>query len=238
VSLEVLDSMSLLALQGPKSAAVLQTVLPHNVDLRKMRFMSSIMTTIGGVDGCSITRCGYTGEDGFEISVPDSNAEQIAKKLIESPAVKLAGLAVRDSLRLEAGLCLYGHDCDETTTPVEAGLGWTIGKRRRQNGGFLGAEVILKQLETGVSKKRVGFVVVGAPAREGAQIYTPDGCKVGYITSGTFSPSLSKPIAMGYVDTIASKVGTMLQVDVRSKLRDAEVVKMPFVPSAYYRTPV
>jgi aminomethyltransferase len=188
-------------------------------------------------------RCGYTGEDGFEIAMPAEHAVSIASRLLQDPAVRPAGLGARDSLRLEAGLCLYGHDLDETTTPVEAGLGWTIGPpngRRRLHGGFLGAEAVLTAdgKFQKVARKRVGITGMKAPAREHAEIYDAAGSTlIGAVTSGTFSPCLKKPIAMGYVGTDHSKTGTDVQVKIRNKMHPAVVSKMPFVESRYYRVP-
>eukprot|EP01067_Filipodium_phascolosomae_P004975 Filipodium_phascolosomae@DN2968_c0_g1_i1.p1 len=238
VSLEVLDR-SLLALQGPEAMAVLQKLLPKEVNLNTMPFMTAEDVSLGGVAGCWITRCGYTGEDGFEISVPRERSVEVADLLVgDESIVKPTGLGARDSLRLEAGLCLYGHDLEEHITPVEAALVWTIGKRRREEGGFLGAEVILGQMKDGVSKKRVGFVAASPPApREEAKVYNKGGEVVGVVTSGTFSPSLQKPLGMAYVNTAEAKVGTKLEIEVRSKRVDIELVKMPFVPAHYYRVP-
>jgi aminomethyltransferase len=188
-------------------------------------------------------RCGYTGEDGFELSMPADQAVTIADLLLQNKLVQPAGLGARDSLRLEAGLCLYGHDLDETTNPIEGGLGWTLGppkSRRRIHGGFLGAPHILtpegKFRE--VTRKRVGIAGMKAPAREHAEIYDATGnTLIGTVTSGTFSPCLKKPIAMGYVATAYTKVGTPLLLKIRGKLQPAEVTKLPFVESRYYRVP-
>lgn len=184
--------------------------------------------------------CGYTGEDGFELSIPTEKAVEIAVKLLDNPIVNPAGLGARDSLRLEAGLCLYGHDIDKTINPVEASLAWTIAPRRRTEGGFLGAENILApegKLQK-ASKKRVGITGMKAPAREGTIIYDGEGFKeVGHVTSGTFSPTLKKPIAMGYVTAEHAKAGTPLQLKIRDKLQPAVVTKMPFIEPKYYRVP-
>lgn len=244
VSMEYLeDSMQLLAIQGPGAADAVLKLLPTGFDLTKMAFMTGVECTLDGIDGCRITRCGYTGEDGFEIAMPSENAESIASKLIEDPNVNPTGLGARDSLRLEAGLCLYGHDLNETINPVEATLAWTMGGpkgRRRKEGGFLGAEHILKpdgKLQK-VSKKRVGIMGMKSPAREGAEIYDAAGeNKIGDVTSGTFSPCLKKPIAMGYVETPLSKKGTEISLRIRGKMQKAKVVGMPFVESRYYRVP-
>lgn len=244
VTMEYLeDSMQLLAIQGPGAAEAVKQLLPSGFDLAKMAFMTGVETTLDGIDGCRITRCGYTGEDGFEIAMPADNAESIASKLLSDPAVNATGLGARDSLRLEAGLCLYGHDLNETINPVEATLAWTMGGpkgRRRKEGGFLGAEHILKpdgKLQK-VTKKRVGIMGMKAPAREGAEIYDATGeNKIGDVTSGTFSPCLKAPIAMGYVETPLAKAGTEISLKIRGKMQKAAITKMPFVESRYYRVP-
>ncbi|RWW79542.1 hypothetical protein BHE74_00012178 [Ensete ventricosum] len=179
----------------------------------------------------------YTGEDGFEISVPSEHALDLAKAILEKSEgkVRLTGLGARDSLRLEAGLCLYGNDMDQHTTPVEAGLTWAIGKRRRAEGGFLGAEVILKQLEEGPPIRRVGFFSTGPPPRSHNEIFTSSGEKIGEVTSGGFSPCLKKNIAMGYVKSGLHKPGTEVKIVIRGKSNDGVVTKMPFVPTKYYK---
>jgi len=231
------DTRSLLALQGPKAAEVLSMYLPPSFQLSKLEFMTTVDTKVNGIE-CWVSRCGYTGEDGFEISVASKNAESLMTTLLKSNAVHPAGLGVRDSLRLEAGLCLYGHDLSEDISPVEAGLTWLIGKRRRENGGFLGYDTIRKQLRDGVSRKRVGFMVEkGAPAREGAEVKTLSGETVGTVTSGTFSPSLKKPVAMGYISSSHSESGTPVHLVVRGRPSEGSVVKMPFVPTRYYKLP-
>ncbi|KFO75976.1 hypothetical protein N303_15587, partial [Cuculus canorus] len=231
IHLEVLDN-ALLALQGPSTAQVLQAGLSD--DLAKLSFMNSITTTVFGVPGCRVTRCGYTGEDGVEISVPAGRAVELAKQLLDIPEVWPAGLAARDSLRLEAGLCLYGNDIDETTTPVEAGLLWTLGKRRRVAMDFPGATIIMAQVKEKPKRKRVGLTSVGPPIRPHTAILGPEGTPVGTVTSGCPSPSLGKNIAMGYVETAHSRAGTTLAVEVRKKQHPALVTKMPFVPTQYY----
>lgn len=237
------DTMQLLAIQGPGAAAAVAKLLPSDFDLINMPFMTGCDTPLGGIEGCRITRCGYTGEDGFEIAMPEQHAVSIAAKLLEDPTVNPTGLGARDSLRLEAGLCLYGNDLDETTTPVEGNLTWTMGgkgSRRRTEQGFLGAEHILtpdgKLKKT--TRKRVGISGMKAPAREHAEIYDESGeTKIGEVTSGTFSPCLKKPIAMGYVETSYHSAGTPVQVKIRNKMQSAEVTKMPFVGTRYYRVP-
>mmetsp|Transcript_26991 Transcript_26991/g.56522 ORF Transcript_26991/g.56522 Transcript_26991/m.56522 type:complete len:425 (-) Transcript_26991:125-1399(-) len=244
VAMEYLeDDFQLLALQGPGAAAAVAKLLPSSVDLVKMPFMTGHDTTLDGVEGCRITRCGYTGEDGFEIAMPAAHAVSIASKLLEDPTVNPTGLGARDSLRLEAGLCLYGNDLNEEITPTQGTLGWTMGppgSRRRVEGGFLGADKILtpEGKFQKVDKKRVGIMGMKAPAREHAEIYSADGTElIGEVTSGTFSPCLKAPIAMGYVTTPNAKAETPVQVKIRNKMQAAKITKMPFVPSRYYRVP-
>ena len=245
VTMEYLeDTMQLLAIQGPGAVDAVAKLLPATVDLTTMAFMTGFETTLDGVNGCRITRCGYTGEDGFELAMPADSAVSIASKLLSDPSVNPTGLGARDSLRLEAGLCLYGHDLDETINPVQATLGWTMGgpksRRRLEGGGFLGSEHILKpdgKFEK-VKNKRVGIKGMKAPAREHTEIYDSTGeNQIGHVTSGTFSPCLKAPIAMGYVDTASSKVGTEVMLKIRGKMQKAEITKMPFVESRYYRVP-
>ncbi|KAK1638231.1 glycine cleavage system T protein [Colletotrichum phormii] len=258
---EVLEGYGLVALQGPQSAEILQEVLDpaDGLDLSTLYFGNTGFARLRYQDGpggqwkstpekAMISRGGYTGEDGFEISFQSTNGEAgpIAETLLQVAGperLQLAGLGPRDSLRLEAGMCLYGHDIDDSTTPVEGSLSWIIPKERRTKGGFHGAEVINKQLVpkskggAGIERRRVGFVVSGAPAREGAEIFTKDGEKVGVITSGSPSPTLGKNIAMGYVKEGLHKSGTELDVVVRGKKRGAVVSKMPLVPSKYFKGP-
>lgn len=237
VALEVVRDHELLALQGPRAMEVMGTLLDDSVDLVSMPFMTGRTVTLMGVL-CHLTRCGYTGEDGFEISVPEENAVELWDALTAHEAVKPAGLGARDSLRLEAGLCLYGNDIDETTTPVEAALSWTIAKRRREEGGFLGAERILGQLRDGAPIRRMAFLMPkGAPARGGEPLLNAEGETVGRVTSGGFSPSLGVAIGMGYADKPFNKSGTELKVPVRSKVNSVQVKKMPLVPSNYYIVP-
>ncbi|XP_033615380.1 aminomethyltransferase, mitochondrial isoform X4 [Fukomys damarensis] len=231
VSLEVVDN-ALLALQGPTAAQVLQAGVAE--DLRKLPFMTSAVMEVFGVSGCRVTRCGYTGEDGVEISVPVAGAVHVAMALMQNPEVKLAGLAARDSLRLEAGLCLYGNDIDEHTTPVEGSLSWTLGKRRRVTMDFPGATVIVPQLKGKVERKRVGLICEGAPMRAHSPILCTEGTVIGTVTSGCPSPCLKKNVAMGYVPYKYSWPGTQLLVEVRRKQQMAIVSKMPFVPTNYY----
>ncbi|XP_023218969.1 aminomethyltransferase, mitochondrial-like [Centruroides sculpturatus] len=231
--LQVLKDQALLAVQGPGMQKILQPFVDKN--LAKLFFMRSTLASISGESNCRITRCGYTGEDGVEISLLAKTAERIIKELLASKDdVKLAGLGARDTLRLEAGLCLYGSDIDETTTPVEAGLTWTIGKRRRKTADFPGAKIILDQLVKKPLRRRVGLVSTGPPARAGTPIVDSLGEEIGRVTSGCPSPSLKKNVAMGYVPTGNSAGGSKVSFRIRNKLVEAEVVKMPFVPTNYY----
>ncbi|KMT09774.1 hypothetical protein BVRB_6g127540 [Beta vulgaris subsp. vulgaris] len=234
VSWHIHDERSLLALQGPLAAPVLQQMTKY--DLSKFYFGEFCMTDISGVP-CYLTRTGYTGEDGFEISIPNENTLDIAKQILEKSEgkVRLTGLGARDSLRLEAGLCLYGNDLEQHITPIEAGLTWAVGKRRRAEGGFLGAEAILKQIADGPSRRRVGFISSGPPARGHSEIQNEKGENIGEITSGGFSPCLKKNIAMGYVKSGNHKAGTNVNIVVRGKPYGGVVTKMPFVPTKYYK---
>ncbi|KAF9483028.1 glycine cleavage system T protein [Pholiota conissans] len=229
---EVLENWGLLALQGPDAAAYLQGLT--SFDLKQLTFGTSAFVPIEGFN-LHVARGGYTGEDGFEISIPPSQTVEVAELLSKSP-VQLIGLGARDSLRLEAGMCLYGNDLDETTTPVEAGLSWVIGKNRRENGGFIGAETVLRQLKEGPSRRRVGLIVEGAPARQGAKIFSPSGKEeLGIVTSGIPSPTLGKNIAMGYIKSGWHKKGTEVEVEVRKQLRKAVLTPMPFTKPNYWR---
>lgn len=230
-NLEFLEA-GLMALQGTSATRVLQEGVSD--DLHKLPFMWSAVMTVFGIQGCRVTRCGYTGEDGFEISVPIQHTVELAEALLKNSEVKLAGLGARDSLRLEAGLCLYGNDIDETTTPVEASLLWTIGKRRRAAADFPGAAIVLRQIKEKTKRKRVGLMSSGPPVRQHTPILNLDGKVIGEVTSGCPSPCLKQNIAMGYVDTEYGKLGTPIKVEVRKKIVDAVVTKMPFVPTKYY----
>jgi len=233
-SLMRLDNRALLAIQGPEAAEVMAG---HEPVLAEMGFMECARLRLFGVD-CLVSRSGYTGEDGYEISVPGEDAERIWNTLLEDARVKPIGLGARDSLRLEAGLPLYGHDVDETTSPVEAGLTFALNKSRKERADFPGAERIMRELADGPSRVRVGLIVKeGAPAREGAEIADAEGNVVGRVTSGGPSPSLGKNIAMGYAPPALSALGTELKVIVRGKAAAAEVVAMPFVAQRYYRKP-
>jgi aminomethyltransferase len=228
------DDSALIALQGPAAAKVLARLAPGSA-IETAPFMSARAARIAGVDTFA-SRSGYTGEDGFEISLPAEAAEYLARRLLAEPGVAPIGLGARDSLRLEAGLCLYGHELDETTDPIEAGLAWSIQKRRRVEGGFPGAERIRAALAHGPKRKRVGMRPDGrAPARDGAPIETPDGAAIGVVTSGGFGPSVNAPIAMGYVATAAAEIGTALNLVVRGRPLPARVVALPFHPHAYFR---
>ncbi|XP_065407557.1 aminomethyltransferase, mitochondrial isoform X3 [Chrysemys picta bellii] len=217
---------------GPSAVQVLQTGVSDN--LAKLPFMSSAVMGVFGVPGCRVTRCGYTGEDGVEISVPMGRTVELVELLLRDPQVQLAGLAARDSLRLEAGLCLYGNDIDEMTTPVEAALVWTLGKRRRLAMDFPGAPVIVPQIKGKVKRKRVGLISTGPPIRPHMPILSPEGRPIGEVTSGCPSPCLKKNVAMGYVEGEQSRVGTVVAVEVRKKSCPALVTRMPFVPTRYH----
>ncbi|KAL5114692.1 Aminomethyltransferase, mitochondrial [Pleosporales sp. CAS-2024a] len=244
---EILDGQGLVALQGPKSAEILSRILDDKSKghLTSLYFGQCVFAFIKGTDvEVLVSRAGYTGEDGFEISIPSAATEAVTQFMLDSAKEELrfAGLGARDTLRLEAGMCLYGHDLDDTTTPVEGALSWIIGKDRRSNGGFHGDSVILQQLKKkseggGVSRRRIGLIVEGSPAREGAEIVNEAGEKIGNITSGCPSPTLKKNIAMGYIKDGMHKAGTEVDVVVRGKKRKAVVTKMPFVPSKYHKQP-
>ncbi|HET6518610.1 MAG TPA: glycine cleavage system aminomethyltransferase GcvT, partial [Geminicoccaceae bacterium] len=231
-AVEELADRALIALQGPAAETVLARFAPAAEDLP---FMGTAGMEVTGIP-CRVSRSGYTGEDGFEISVAAADAVTLARRLLDEPEVAPAGLGARDSLRLEAGLCLYGHDIDATTTPVEAGLTWTIAKRRRDEGGFPGAEVIRRQLADGPPRKLVGLRPEGrAPAREHSEIRSRDGDRIGGVTSGGFGPTAGGPIAMGYVEAAHAAPGTPVQLVVRGKAHPAVVVELPFVPHRYKR---
>jgi aminomethyltransferase len=231
-----LPDRALLALQGPKAVAALARLAP---DVAALTFMTGRTVTLSGIE-CFVTRSGYTGEDGVEISVPAQDADRLARALLALPDVKPAGLGARDTLRLEAGLCLYGHDIDDTTTPVEAALTWAIQKVRRPGGaragGYPGAAVIEGQIATGPAIRRVGLVgLERMPVREGAKIVDPDGRGLGHVTSGTLAPSVDKPIAMAYVAANHALPGHELHAEVRGKRVPMRVSPMPFTPHRYFR---
>ncbi|RKQ68301.1 glycine cleavage system aminomethyltransferase GcvT [Oceanibaculum indicum] len=232
VTLEVMFERALMALQGPAAKAVMARLGPAACELT---FMGGARVEIGGI-WCTVTRSGYTGEDGFEISVDEDKADKLARLLLDQPEVMPIGLGARDSLRLEAGLCLYGHDIDTGTTPIEADLNWAIGKRRREEGGFPGADIILDQLKNGTARKRVGIRPEGrAPAREHTELTDAEGRRIGEITSGGFGPSVGGPVAMGYVETAFASEGTDINAMVRGKALPAKVASMPFTPHRYHR---
>ena len=234
VRLTPLDDAALLALQGPLAAAVLMRFAAGE-GLDRMAFMDARPARIAGVV-TFVSRSGYTGEDGFEISLPASEADRLARLLLSEPEVAPIGLGARDSLRLEAGLCLYGHELDETVDPVEAGLSWSIGKRRRAEGGFPGAGRIQLALARGPERRRVGIRPDGrGPAREGAEVVTAAGAPIGIVTSGGFGPSVGGPIAMGFVARSHAEVGEPVGLVVRGKTLSARVVPLPFHPHAYHR---
>lgn len=225
------DDRILFALQGPKAVNVMQGIFPGCEDLT---FMRSRKMSYQGQD-CMVSRCGYTGEDGFEVLVPADTGAALVSKLLEDERVKPIGLGARDSLRLEAGLCLYGHDMDATRTPVEADLQWVIQKSRRTRADFPGAAKILGQLENGAEEKRVGIQPLGrAPAREGTEIHL-NGARIGVVTSGGFGPSVERPVAMGYVGSGYVEPGTKVDLMIRGKAHPAEVAALPFVQANYKR---
>ncbi len=230
------EERALLALQGPAAVTVLARLAPQ---VAQMTFMQFTRVTLLGIE-CFVSRSGYTGEDGFEISVPAANAEALARALLAEPEVAAIGLGARDSLRLEAGLCLYGHDMNSDTTPIEASLLWAISKPRRADGvragGFPGAEAIFAQQQNGVSRKRVGLLPQErTPVRDGAEIVNAAGEIIGSVCSGGFGPSLGGPLAMGYLDSAYVALDTQVWAIVRGKQVPLLVSKMPFVPQRYYR---
>jgi aminomethyltransferase len=236
--IEPLPDRALVALQGPKAVTVLAK---HAPDLAAMRFMDAGPRTILDT-ACFVSRSGYTGEDGFEISIPADAAERVVTTLLSDPDVLPIGLGARDSLRLEAGLCLYGHDIDTTTTPVEGALEWSVQKSRRSGGaragGFPGADVILKQFDGGAARRRVGLKAEGrAPVREGAALFADDTSSdaIGKVTSGGFGPSVNAPVAMGYLPASLSAIDTVVFAEVRGQRLPLRVSKLPFVAPTYQR---
>jgi len=236
--IEPLPDRALIALQGPKAESVLAN---FSDGIASMRFMDAGPRRVHGID-CFVSRSGYTGEDGFEISVPADAAENLAKAMLADKAVLPIGLGARNSLRLEAGLCLYGHDIDTSTTPVEAALQWSIQRSRRKGGvrasGFPGAQVILPELEHGAARRRVGLKAEGrAPVREGASLFADAASSesIGTVTSGGFGPSLNAPVAMGYLPSRISAPGGLVFAEVRGQRLPLRVSQMPFVPNAYKR---
>ena len=232
---EMLRDHALLALQGPKAAKVLGNLHP---ECKRLLFLTAREFELDGIP-CFVNRCGYTGEDGFEISVPSKHARQLAELLLEDQAVELIGLGARDSLRLEAGLCLYGHDIDATTTPVEADLNWVIAKKYRDGTAqalFPGADKISRQLQTGTRLIRRGFQAQGKiPVRKGTIILNNEKRGIGRITSGGFGPSVDHPIAMGYIEKAYAEAGAELQVEIRHRFHTIRVVELPFVKHRYYQ---
>ncbi|MCL4767952.1 MAG: glycine cleavage system aminomethyltransferase GcvT [Hyphomicrobiaceae bacterium] len=232
VRLHPIRDRALLALQGPEAAAALARQSPQAPTLR---FMGALATAVAAFE-CHVSRSGYTGEDGFEISVAADQAIDLARLLLAEEGVQPIGLGARDSLRLEAGLSLYGHELDEMTSPVEADLSWSIPKRRREAGGFPGWDRIQRELRDGPARLRVGIKPEGrAPARDGTEVLEPSGARIGIVTSGGFGPTVNGPIAMGYVDTAYARPGTPVELMVRGKSQPARIVDLPFVPHRYLR---
>jgi len=236
VDIEKLDNRGLIALQGPKASDALQRHVAIN--LKDLKFMNTTKTNLENIGESQITRCGYTGEDGFEISIEGERAKLLMEILCENEHVKPAGLGARDTLRLEAGLCLHGHDIDDKTTPIEASLNWVVQKRRRLEGGFPGHSRIMEQLEKGTPTKRVGLIARnegGPPAREGCEVLDSEGSKLGLVTSGNYAPTLNRNIAMAYIKTehLANKEKDSSCL-VRGKKYEYQITKMPFVKTNYY----
>ena len=230
--IELIDDRALIAIQGPKSSNILKEFF-NEID--NMPFMTGDWFTYDN-EQFFVSRCGYTGEDGYEVSIKDRYAEEFISKLLKFEDVKLAGLGARNSLRMEAGLCLYGNDISTLTSPVEAGLTWSIPKERIENGGFIGHENIKKDLIDGVEKKLVGIKPLGKlPAREGTQILSKNGKIIGEITSGGYSPSLQAPIAMGYINAEILQKNCEILLNVRGNSLPAEIVSLPFVEHKYFR---
>lgn len=237
VELELLDDRALVAVQGPTAAQAISRLAP---EAGEMVFMDSRQMQIDGVD-CFVSRSGYTGEDGYEISIPSADADRLCRLFLEQPEIEGIGLGARDSLRLESGLCLYGHDLDQSTTPLEGSLIWAISKCRRADGeragGFPGADKVLDQITNkNWTRKRVGLLGEGrAPVREGTELFDADGNKIGVVTSGTYGPTIEKPVAMAYVETTFSPLDTVVFAEVRGKKLPMTVSRMPFIEQRYYR---
>lgn len=233
VKLERLDNDALLALQGPEAEDVLAKLNPK---VRDIKFMHFELLDLAGCKEVHVSRSGYTGEDGFELSLPNADVRKLWDALLADECVKPIGLGARDSLRLEAGLCLYGHDIDKTTSPNEAQLMWSVPKRRREEGGFIGETRVQHELRSGTKRLRVGIKPEGrAPAREGTAIENVAGRQIGHVTSGGFGPTVNGPVAMGYVDAEHAKEGTNVLLLVRDRALPATVVKLPFVPNRFKR---
>lgn len=232
IVLESLEDRALLALQGPAAEMVLASLAPEVAD---MSFMEATMVTLEGVV-CWVSRSGYTGEDGYEISVPADEADAFARRLLKHDDVELIGLGARDSLRLEAGLCLSGHDFDASISPVGASITFALGKKRREEGDFVGAGRIMRELNSGTETVRVGIVPDGrAPAREGTEIVDENGETIGKVTSGGFGPTYGKPVSMGFVPVVLSETGTKINLMIRGKAHPATVTATPFVQQRYKR---
>jgi len=239
-TIEILSSRALVALQGPSAKEVIEALAPAACELTFMHGCFATIDCNGTAVECYLTRSGYTGEDGFEISIPNEHADAVARLLLSFDCVEAIGLGARDSLRLEAGLCLYGHDMNTDTNPIEASLLWSITKSRRPDGakagGFFGAENVFASIEKGSDRKRVGLLIDGrAPVREGAVLVDADDNTVGIVTSGGFGPSINKPIAIGYANKTSAALGTDLFALVRGKKLPVTVSKMPFVAQRYFR---
>lgn len=236
ITLRISNQLSLLALQGPSASKIMSGFLPEAVTMPFMNSLDTLLKVNGDNLLCHISRSGYTGEDGFEISIKHDQVLKLAKALLVHDDVELIGLGARDSLRLEAGLCLYGHDIDTSTSPIEAGLVWSIRKNRRKTGGFLGAGRIQRELVEKPARCRVGIKPLArAPAREGTEVLSQSGDQIGVITSGSFGPSVGSPVAMGYVQQKFSKIGTKIDLRVRGKAMPAKIIKLPFIPNNFYR---
>ena len=232
VQLQVFEDRALVALQGPAAEPVLARL---SAGIVALPFMTAKPVDLDGID-CTVARSGYTGEDGFEISMKSDRAMALAERLLADERVQPVGLGARDSLRLEAGLCLYGHDLDETTSPIEAGLGWSVGKRRREAGGFFGESRIQSEIANGPTRRRVGLRPDGRGlAREGTAIRAKDGSSIGLVTSGGFGATINGPIAMGYVNAAYASIGTGVDLMLRERAVNAVVAELPFVPHAYKR---
>ena len=232
VELTERTDLALIAIQGPAAAAIVSAHCPAAAELK---FMETVVADLLGAE-CRISRLGYTGEDGYEISIPADKADAISRKLLEHQDLEPAGLGARDSLRLEAGLCLYGNDIDNDTSPIEAQLLWAIQKRRREEGGFPGAERIQSEIANGPSRKLVGILPEGrAPARRDVEVVDGDENKIGIVTSGGFGPTIARPISFAYVDADHADIGTKVGLLIRGKINPAEVVKLPFVKQNYKR---